>query len=69
MEVPILLLRAWGSFRISTDPKDSRIVIKFVACSIDLTQFGTEFGEGDATKQKSVKKSDVSLNEGKAFSE
>ena len=31
--------------------------------------FGTEFGEGDATKQKSVKRSAFPLNEGKAFSE
>ena len=30
---------------------------------------GTEFGEGDAMKQTSVKKSAFSLNEGKAFSE
>ena len=30
---------------------------------------GVEFGEGDATKQKSVKRSTFSLNEGKAFSE
>ena len=28
-----------------------------------------ELGEGDATKQKSVKRSAFSLNEGKAFSE
>ena len=28
-----------------------------------------EFGEGDATKQKSVKRSAFSLNEGRAFSE
>ena len=33
------------------------------------SMIGTEFGEGDAAKQSSVKKSDVSLNEGKAFSE
>ena len=31
--------------------------------------FGMEFGEGDATKQKSVKKSAVSLNGVRAFSE
>ena len=31
--------------------------------------FGTEVGEGDATKQKSVKRSAFSLNEGKAFRE
>ena len=30
---------------------------------------GTEFGEGYATKQKSVKRSAFSLNEGTAFSE
>ena len=33
------------------------------------TSVGREFWEGDATKQKSVKKSAFSLNEGKAFSE
>ena len=30
---------------------------------------GTEFGEGDVTKQKPLKRSAFSLNEGKAFSE
>ena len=30
---------------------------------------GMEFGEGDATKQKSMKKSAFSLNEGKVFNE
>ena len=35
----------------------------------DFPLIGTEFGEEDATKQKSVKKSAFSLNEGKAFSE
>ena len=34
-----------------------------------IEQLGTEFGEGDAPKQKSVKRSAFSLNEGKAFSE
>ena len=32
-------------------------------------EFGLEIGEGDATNQKSMKKSAFSLNEGKAFSE
>ena len=31
--------------------------------------FGVEFGEGDATKQKSLKRSAFSLNHSKAFSE
>ena len=30
---------------------------------------GTKFGNGDVTKQKSVKKSAFSLSEGKTFSE
>ena len=30
---------------------------------------GTEFGEGDAAKQKSVKRSAFSLNQSEAFSE
>ena len=34
-----------------------------------VAQLGTEFGQGDATKQKSVKRSVFSLNEGRAFSE
>ena len=34
-----------------------------------MPTFGTEFGEGDATKEKSVKRSGFALTEGKAFSE
>ena len=34
-----------------------------------LLLIGAEFGEGNATKQKSVKRSAFSLNEGKAFNE
>ena len=33
------------------------------------TIVGAEFGEGDATKQKSVKRSAFSLNQGRQFSE
>ena len=33
------------------------------------TAFGTEFGEGDEMKQKSMKRSAFSLNHVKAFSE
>ena len=32
------------------------------------SNLGTELGEGDATRQKSMKKGAFSLNEGKAFS-
>ena len=37
--------------------------------SVSTVIIGTEFGKGDATKQRSVKRSASSLNEGQAVSE
>ena len=36
---------------------------------IEDVPFGTQFGEGDAMKQKSAKRSAFSSHEGRAFSE
>ena len=56
-------------WRFPTCPDMSRFVPVCPLLSFLGQIIGIEFGEGDATKQKSVKKSPPSLNECKAFSE
>ena len=55
---PSCTLRPWQA-------RQGKIPSKFKRQQV----LGMEFGEGDATKQKAVKKSAFSLNEGQAFGE